>query len=752
MIRACLFAAIGSFAAALAEAQVRDTARDTTAFELPAIEVVGSIRPGAGPQIGSGVPARVTTLGAEDVDAYEPRVLSDAVRQVAGFSTYDDLGSPYKLNISSRGFYSSPVVGLPQGVAIFLDGVRMNEPEASQINFDLLPMDHIQRIEILSGNGSLLGRNALGGAVNLVTARGTGPTRANLELSGGSFGAFRGEANVSGMSSGGLDWYVGGNYNNEDGWRDVTGAEQYSGFFNFGKLGQTSGIHFQGLYADSRIETAGSLPETIFSTSPDSNLSANDYEDLWQFQGSLQGYTQIGTGRGSATVYFRRHRAERFNANQPDDPDVFGISYNNSFGYTADYRYATLLSEKAALNLRAGVDGSVTRVKIDIFADSVKFGGDRSLTTQVRSPLWDVAPFVMADLTTGPATFSAGARFDYVRIPFENLLDPMADTVGTYKQLNPRLGVSLAVGPGASVFASWGKSFRAPAVIENACADPESPCPLPFALGDDPPLEPVKAHTFEAGFRYANNNLAFEGSAYHTDVRNDIFLTPFGEDEPEGSTIDGFFINLDKTRRIGVELGTAYRFPAGHSFYLNYAFTRATFQSEADLFSIRSAGAEEEPEPGGPPPEEPEEEIINPFPADNEVEPGARLPLVPDHLIKGGATARIGRYFYVGADARYTGKQWLRGDEANVTSELDDYIVADARIGVEFDRWEISGVVTNVFQNRYAVFGTFNINQGNPEGPTVERFLSPGAERMFRLIVRTSLGGARQEGGVDDLN
>ena len=94
------------------------------------------------------------------------------------------------------------VVGLPQGVAVFLDGVRMNEPEASQVNFDLLPMDHIQRIEILSGNGSLLGRNALGGAVNLVTARGTGPTSGLVELSGGSFGAARGEAHVSGLTKG----------------------------------------------------------------------------------------------------------------------------------------------------------------------------------------------------------------------------------------------------------------------------------------------------------------------------------------------------------------------------------------------------------------------------------------------------------------------------------------------------------------------------------------------------------------------
>ena len=144
-----------------------------------------------------------------------------------------------------------------------------------------------------------------------------------------------------------MDWYLGGNYNREDGWRDVTGAEQYSGFVNLGKLNDTRGIRFQGMYGNSLVHAAGSLPESIFESSPDSNLSANDYEDLWSYQGSLQGYTQLGTGRGSATVYFRRSRAERFNVNQALDPDVFGISYNSSFGYTADYRWATLLDDES---------------------------------------------------------------------------------------------------------------------------------------------------------------------------------------------------------------------------------------------------------------------------------------------------------------------------------------------------------------------------------------------------------------------
>jgi len=331
-----------------------------------------------------------------------------------------------------------------------------------------------------------------------------------------------------------------------------------------------------------------------------------------------------------------------------------------------------------------------------------------------------------------------------VRIPYENLIDPSLDTVGVYKQFNPRVGVTLAVGTNGSVFGSWGKSFRAPAVIENACADPDSPCPLPFALGDDPPLEPVKASTCEVGGRYSTSSFVLEGSVYHMNVSNDIFLTPYGGEGPSGSTIDGYFLNLEKTRRVGLELATAYRFPQGHSLYLNYSYTRATFESEAEIFSIR--GVTEEA------PEDPEEVVINPFPTGNEVEPGDRMPLVPDHILKGGATVRVGRYLYVGTDGRFIGKQWLRGDEANVTQALDSYFVADARVGVEFGRWEVTGTVTNLFQNLYASFGTFNINQGNPDGPTVERFLTPGHERMFRLVVRTTLGGPAGPRGIGDVD
>jgi hypothetical protein len=112
-----------------------------------------------------------------------------------------------------------------------------------------------------------------------------------------------------------------------------------------------------------------------------------------------------------------------------------------------------------------------------------------------------------------------------------------------------------------------------------------------------------------------------------------------------------------------------------------------------------------------------------------------------------GGFVRLGQYVSVGADGRYIGEQYLRGDEGNETARLDGYFVADARVGVEFGRWEINAIVTNVFQNENAIFGTFNINQGNPDGPTVERFLTPNHRRAFRLVIRTTLGGPSQPRG-----
>lgn len=696
-------------------AQQRDSVRkDSTVVELAPIEVVGSILPSAGPVVGSGVPARVTVLNRSDIEANEPRILTDLLVSQAGFSSYDDLGAGYKFSLSSRGFFASPVVGLPQGISVFLDGIRQNEPDAAQVNFDLLPMEHLTRIELLSGTASLLGRNSLGGAINLVSNQGGGPTRGELEVSGGNYKTLGTDGSLSGSLGGGKwSYYVGGGYDHEDGWRQLTNAEQYNGFFNLGRLTEKWGVRLQGYGAKARAETAGSLPESVFDTKPDSNLSSGDFENLNNLQLSLSGYRRSARSQLSASAYIRRHRAERFNVNQEDDPDNIGKSRNRIMGANLDYRIEKTLGANR-LGFRIGADGSTSHTDVQLFADSTKFSGPTVRTTFVKSPTWDVGTFGIADLTTGPVTLSAGGRYDYVKIPFRNQLDPTRDTSSSYSRFSPRGGISVVASSEVTLYASVGASFRAPAVIELACADRDEPCPLPFALGDDPPIKPVKAVTYEVGGKVIAGSMILSASAYRTDVKDDVFL--FASDTSiSGSTIEGFFGNLDKTRRAGLELSVQAFLRGGHSLYANYAYTKATFQSPADIFSIRED-----------------------FGGGNEVAVGDQIPLVPNHQVKLGASLRLPKGFFAGTDGRYIGSQYLRGDEANEEPKLDGYFVADARLGWRGAGWEISAIANNLFQHKYATFGTFNVNQG--AGDVLERFLTPGQRRLVRLVIRRNFG------------
>jgi iron complex outermembrane recepter protein len=715
--RGAALAAAAVFVTPLAAQQVDTLRQDTTIVTtLETIEVTSSIAPTAGPGIGSGIPARISTVTGEAIDAWEPRLLADALGTQPGISLYDDLGSPSKLNLSTRGFNVGPVVGLPPGVSVFLDGVRQNEPDAAEVNFDLLPMEHVQRVELLSGSGSLLGPNSLGGAVNLITRRGNGPLEAEAEISGGSYGSYSAEASLGGVSGGGWDYYLAGGYENEDGWRQATGAENLNGFVNLGRRGPERGISFQAFGAESRAETAGSLPESLFDSSPRTNFTVGDFEDLNLLQGSVSGYLPLGNTRGSFTAYARRSRAERFNVNQAPDNNVRSFTTNATLGGNLDWRW-TKPRSNGSFSLRLGADGGRNRVHIQLIEENPVDPADQTLNTDVKSPSYDIAGYALADLRIDKVTFSGGFRYDYIHIPFEDVLDPASDTTNSFSRLSPRGGISLEVGPGASIYGSVGQSFRAPAVLELACADETAACPLPFALGDDPPLDPVVATTFEVGGQIVRGPAIANGSVYRTNVRDDISFI-----QSENAVFEGFFDNIGSTRREGVELGLQLIPTDRLSLYVNYAYTRATFRTAAEIFSIRAdtdfAGA--------------------PLSGPNNVAAGDRLPLVPDHQVKFGGLLTLAAGFQFGADARYTGQQWLRGDEANETSPLDGYFVTNLRAGFSRANWEISAIMSNVFDSHSPIFGTFNENR---QTGALERFLTPMNARAFKVVVRRGFGG-----------
>jgi outer membrane receptor protein involved in Fe transport len=704
-----------SLALPLAAQQPDSTRRDTTIVELAPIEVVGSIAPTAGASIGSGVPARISTVTGREIDAWEPRLLTDALGAQPGISMYDDLGTPWKMNLSSRGWNVGPVVGLPPGVTVFLDGVPQNEPDAAEVNFDLLPMEHLSKIELLSGTGSLLGPNSLGGAVNLITRRGAGPPSGHLEASGGSFKNWSGEGTVGGSTSGGLSYYAGGGYEREDGWRQGTFTRNYDGFVNLGKSSVRSGFSFQGFGAKARAGAAGSLPETMFDRDPQRNFTPGDFEDLDLLQFGGQGYLVAGTSRFTLGTYYRRSNAARFNVNQAPDPNVRSFTNNRTLGGRADWRWAMALGT-GVLSLRAGTDARVNRVHIRLFNESTVLPGADTLATDVKSPSWDVAGYGLIDYHVGRVTLSGGARFDYIRIPFQDQLDPTADTTSRFRRLSPRGGISLDLGQGASAYASVGQSFRAPAILELACADSLATCPLPFALGDDPPLKPIVATTWEVGGRLVRGIAILSASVYRTNVADDI-----GFIASQTSIVSGFFANIGATRREGVELALQLLPSDRVSLYANYAFTRGSYRTAAEISSIRSDPAF----------------ATSPLAGDNAVAPGDRLPTIPDHQIKAGGLIKATSWLDLGLDTRFIGHQWLRGDEANQTRPLDSYLVVAARTGLNFGPWEVNAVVNNLFNSHRAVFGTFNENRQTGE---LERFLTPMNARSLKVVVSRSFG------------
>jgi iron complex outermembrane recepter protein len=117
---------------------------------------------------------------------------------------------------------------------------------------------------------------------------------------------------------------------------------------------------------------------------------------------------------------------------------------------------------------------------------------------------------------------------------------------------------------------------------------------------------------------------------------------------------------------------------------------------------------------------------------------GDRFPLVPTHASSLGVDASLPKAVSLGINARYTGRRFLRGDEANDEPPLDGYWVADARIGVHVGGWELHAIARNVFDSRHATFATFNINQG--AGSVLERFLTPGSPRTVQVTLRRSFG------------
>ena len=702
-------ALLASVLAARAGAQQSDsTPKDTTV--LPPVVVTG-VRLPAVRELARGLAGRTATLGATDLDARGVRSLADALEQLPGVTTADELGATGQLDVSLRGFQVSPVIGLPQGVTVYVDGVRANEPDAHEVNFDLLPLEDVERVEVVYGPSVLLGRNALGAAVNLVTRRGASPAQRELEASAGSYGRYELKAHA-GARHGVWDYYLGARYERETGWRQET--ESRIGTL-FGKIGLLNGtwdatLSYSG--ADNRIYQAGSLHESLAIARPDSNFTRGDYFTPRAHLVTLNAQRLLGRTQLAINAFGRSLNSEQFNVNFVGE-DARQRNATRAGGSAVQFSGRLPLGSRE-LRWLAGADADYQHVAVRIYAVPGT-GGPDSLTESVRTNQVDAGAFVGANLAVVPRlTATLAARYDWVRVPFQDLIDSTQSGLNIFRRFSPRGALTWVPGSegdggdgGHEVFASVSGGFRAPAVVELGCADPQAACPLPFALGPDPALKPVVATTYELGWHYRAFHRRLDASAdvYRTDVRDDIWFVAL-------SVTGGYFQNIGATRRAGVELALNWVGSREARLYVNYGYTIATFETTAQLATTRDSAGET-------------------------VTPGSALPLVPNHRVNAGVSVPLvteaeGLTLRAGLDARYVGRQWLRGDEANVTRRLADYTVADGSLTASWRELELRLMVRNLFGRRHFTFGTFAEDATAP-GTPVERWLTPGVPRSVHV-------------------
>ncbi|MBI3356522.1 MAG: TonB-dependent receptor, partial [Nitrospirae bacterium] len=182
--------------------------------------VVSSTRLPDAPVDARTLPAKVTVITAEDIRKTGAKTVQEAIQWATGIVMYDSIGNAFQQTIDLRGFNGQPV----PATTVFVDGVRVNEPDFNTINFDLIPYDSIERIEIIPGASAIYGKNALGGVINIITKRGGEKHQVTGDAQWGSFQRQRYTINASGPV-GKFDYYANFGREMEDGYRDVSGAQ-----------------------------------------------------------------------------------------------------------------------------------------------------------------------------------------------------------------------------------------------------------------------------------------------------------------------------------------------------------------------------------------------------------------------------------------------------------------------------------------------------------------------------------------------
>lgn len=708
-------------------------------LKLPTIEIIGTTPlPGIGLPLRQ-VPANVQSATGEQMARQHGSNVGGFLEQNLGSVNINDTqNSPFQPDVNFRGFTASPVLGTPQGLSVFMDGVRINEAFGDIVNWDLIPQAAIAGMNIIPGSNPVFGLNTLGGALAITTKDGVQFPGAAARAYGGSFGrkAFEFE---SGGQAARYDYFVAGNLFDEAGWAEHNPSRVHQLFAKTGYQDGVTDVHFSLTYADTKLEGNQTLPLSFMSN----RKQAYTFPDITENNVAFFNLTGSRFLRDdlllAGNLYYRRLSSSIFNSNINDAFDVTApagpgnppaSNAVNDVGESRPGGAVQLTSRRKMaghdnqLTVGLSYDRGDTRFKQ--FEQEATIAPDRSTASAapraLETDLRATTRYYGLYLTD---TFSVSDRVDLTFAGRHNRATlELDDQLGTalngdhrFQRFNLAAGLTYNPRAALTTYLSYNEGMRVPTPVELSCADPNAPCSLPNAFAADPPLKAVVSKTWETGARGKwGSDVHWSAALFRSDLQDDIQFISSG-----GGVNAGFFQNVGRTRREGLELGVDGKVGA-LTLSAHYARIDATFETPLILNSPNNSTAQP---------------LSCPSCSEIAVNPGDRLPGIPRHLLKLRAEYDVTAKASVGISLLAQSRQYARGDENNQDSNgpVPGFALwnIDGRYQIERS-WEVFGRIDNVFDRRYETFGVLGRNVFTGPDNTFDASGASWRSEQFRAV------------------
>ena len=747
--------------------------------EAPRVDVISTTPL---PSLGTAreeIAAPVQTATSKDIQRAQAFDLTDFMnRNLGGVHVNDTQNNPLQADVSFRGFTASPLLGNPQGLSVYMDGVRMNQALGDQVSWDLIPRAAISTITLMPGSNPLFGLNTLGGALSIQTKNGRDYSGTSLQTTYGSNNRRIVEMEHGGSNDKGLDWFVTMNDFRESGWRDASPSKVQQLFGKLGWANARTDIDLTYAYANNRLIGNGLAPVEFLRQRYESIFTKPDVtRNISQFVNLAASHEINDKLLFSGNTYYRRIGTGTLNGDANDDFDLINPTLADCDG--SEVNCSGLLNRTSALQHNYGLSGQLTFAG-DLFGQRnqfivgaaydesrIRFGqtsefGELTASRGVSGAgaFSDEAAAGLKGTTRTSSVFATdtlsikeqlhltvSGRYNHVKVANRDQIDPEPGPESltgthTFARFNPAIGLSWTPSPAINPYVGYNEGSRAPSTIELGCANPDSPCRLPNSLAADPPLNKVVTRTVEAGLRGNLRGMRWNAGVFNASNTDDIV---FIASETAGR---GYFQNSD-TRRRGVEFGFSGSLTETVSIGGSYTFLDATFRRDEQLSAPANSSAD----------------------ADGKIDvrKGDRLPLIPRHQAKLFVDYRPTAAWTLGADVIALSSMRVRGNEngqhqageANGEEylgkgETSAFAVMNLRTSYRLNpRVSLFARVNNVFDHQYYSGGQLgeryvNLQGGKEADEVATTFFAPGAPRIAWFGVRIDLEPQKRKGGQVD--